>query len=271
MGQNTAYAENEVFKKNFAIADDYEATARTILSAQIEEFVLHMSKSGERLTPAEVSRVYNEFFGDRLISDVFFDICRRLYSISALKIMQTDGEISNSSVAFTDNIFSSAAVEKLCPNAVKEHFSDFRSACEAVFYEKCDCCILPVYGTDDGFFPTFFKLIKAYELKISRVCTVEKPSSDAEIRYALLTRSVNFDGAERMVVSFADKGERLAKLLAVLGGAGCTPAFIYSFPDVYNTDMTEYTVCLRLSDLEARCLAFFLDAALPAHTVVGAF
>ena len=174
-------------------------------------------------------------------------------------------------MAFTDNIFSSAAVEKLCPNAAKEHFSDFRSACEAVFYEKCDCCILPVYGTDDGFFPTFFKLIKAYELKISRVCTVEKPSSDAEIRYALLTRSVNFDGAERMVVSFADKGERLAKLLAVLGGAGCTPAFIYSFPDVYNTDMTEYTVCLRLSDLDARCLAFFLDAALPAHTVVGAF
>lgn len=271
MGHSTAHAENEVFRKNFAIADEHGATARAILSAQLEEFVLHLSKSGERLTVAEISEAYTDVFGTELISGEFLDICRRLYSTSALEIPQSGVEIARNSVAFTDNIFSSAAAEKLCPDAVKEHFSDFRSACEAVFYEKCDCCILPVYGTDDGFFPTFFKLIKAYELKICRVCTVEKPSSDAEIRYALLTRSVNFDGAERFVFSFADSGERLAGLLAVLGGAGCAPAFIYSFPDVYNTDMTEYTVCLRLSGLDARCLAFFLEAALPAHTVVGTY
>ncbi|MGM9634724.1 MAG: hypothetical protein ACI3YE_01075 [Candidatus Avispirillum sp.] len=271
MGPNTAHAENEVFKKNFAIADEYGATARAILSAQLEEFVLHLSKSGEMLTPAEVSEAYAKVFGTGLISNEFLDICRRLYSISALEIQRSGAGITDDSVAFTDNVFSSAAAEKLCPDAVKEHFSDFRSVCEAVFYEKCDCCILPVYGTDDGFFPTFFKLIKAYELKICRVCTVEKPSSDAEIRYALLTRSICFDNAEHFVFSFADTGERLAGLLAVLGGAGCTPAFIYSFPDVYNTDMTEYTVCLRLSGLDARCLTFFLEAALPAHTVVGIY
>ena len=266
-----ASAETDVIKQNTAIAEKAYADGDAIRSCQIAELELQLSKNGATLTATAVRDIFSDIFGSDIISADFLDFCKRLKSENVADAANFPVILSAGTTARTDNSLSKAAAEILCPDAHYELYSDLRSVCEAVFYEKADFCILPVCTAEDGYYPSFFRLVKAYDLKVCKCMPVSIAGRDGATYFALLSREIYLPHhPTSLLFSFTDNGTVLADLLKAFAGCGFTVPLIYSFPDRYSQDTTEFTVCVK-GDGDMSRIPFFLDAVLPSHTLMGLF
>lgn len=267
-----ASAETDVIKQNTAIAEKAYADGDAIRSCQLAELELQLSKNGATLTATAVRDIFSDIFGDDIISADFLNFCKRLKSENVADAANFPVILSAGTTARTDNSLSKAAAEILCPDARADLYSDLKSVCEAVFYEKADFCILPVCTAEDGYYPSFFRLVKAYDLKVCKCMPVSIAGRDGATYFALLSRDICLP--ERtfgsVLFSFNDNGTVLADLLKAFTDCGFAVPLIYSFPDRYSQDTTEFTVCVK-GDGDMSRIPFFLDAVLPSHTLMGIF
>lgn len=267
-----ASAETDVIKQNTAIAEKAYADGDAIRSCQLAELELQLSKNGATLTATAVRDIFSDIFGDDIISADFLNFCKRLKSENVADAANFPVILSAGTTARTDNSLSKAAAEILCPDARADLYSDLKSVCEAVFYEKADFCILPVCTAEDGYYPSFFRLVKAYDLKVCKCMPVSIAGRDGATYFALLSRDICLP--ERtfgsVLFSFNDNGTVLADLLKAFTDCGFAVPLIYSFPDRYSQDSTEFTVCVKGAG-DMSCVPFFLDAVLPSHTLMGIF
>lgn len=92
-------------------------------------------------------------------------------------------------IAFVRNRYNEQAFsvfEPLVIGARAEILSSFTDACEDVFDNRCEYCILPIENTGDGRLFGFYSMLDRYELKICASCTLEHESTPDTIRYALV-------------------------------------------------------------------------------------
>lgn len=266
-----ASAETDVIKQNTAIAEKARSDGDAIRLCQLAELELHLSKSGSVLTAAMTRDIFCDIFGNDIISADFLNFCKRLKSESVADAANFPVILSAGTTARTDNSLSKAAAEILCPGAHAELYSDLRSICEAVFYEKADHCILPVCTAEDGYYPSFFRLIKTFDLKVCKCMPVNIAGRESATFFALLSRDIYMPHSPKsLLFSFTDNGTVLADLLKAFTGCGFTVPLIYSFPDSYSQDSTEFTVCVKGSG-DISHIPFFLDSVLPSHTLIGIF
>ena len=266
-----ASAKTDAIKQNAAVAEKAFGDGNAIRACQLSELELHLSKNGAALTAATVRDIFSDIFGESIISADFLDFCKRISSENIADAANFPMPGSAGTAAHTDNSLSKAAAEILCPDAHCELYSDLRSVCEAVFYEKADFCILPVCTAEDGYYPSFFRLAKAYDLKVCKCMPVNIAGREGATYFALLSRDIYMPyHPKSLLFSFTDNGTVLADLLKAFAGCGFTVPLIYSFPDSYSPDSTEFTVCIK-GDGNMSHIPFFLDAVLPSHTLMGIF
>lgn len=151
--------------------------------------------------------------------------------------------------------------------------SDFRSACEEVSLGGADACVLPMCSSADGYYPTFSKLLKQYELKINETARVFKPDSDEELQFALLSRdALPAKNADKMMFSYTeDESTPLSDLLHALTFCGALPFSISSSPQPYSMDRFEHRIEMRTGALSPKAVIFFLESALAGHTLLGIY
>lgn len=266
-----ASAETDVIKQNTAIAKKIYGDGSAIRSCQLAELELQLSKNGKVLAAIEARDIFSDIFGNDIISADFLDFCKRINSENIADTANFPVFRSAGVAAYTDNSLSKAAAEILCPDTHYELYSDLRSICEAVFYEKVDYCILPVCTAEDGYYSSFFRLARAYDLKVCKCMPVNIAGRDAATYFALLSRDIYLpERTSGLLFSFTDNGTVLAALLKAFTGCGFTVPLIHSFPDRYSHGNTEFTVCVKGSD-DMHCIPFFLEAVLPSHALMGIF
>ncbi len=265
---------NDAIAKNAAFADEYKHLGNVILAAQLEECVRQLAKEHKTLTATETSAAFACNFGKDVISPLFLEFCKCIKQFGFLKPVYTALPSAVPTVSHMQNANSFSALSILCNStdvrSVTER--DFRSCCESVVRGTADYCVLPMSSTDDGVFPSFHKLLKAFDLKICRVCTVTCSDREAEMRFSLLGRRLEHTQTSRNIVfSFLPDEDQLSSLIAALHGAGCTIEEINSLPTEFSIDKIECTVWVRCNELDASVLLFFLEAALPGHTILGIY
>lgn len=262
-------------KSNLSIAEQLRQSARIIERSQIEEAVRQLHIKNAVLTPAEARETFAESFGKNIISNYFFDFCICLESCGNCKMPQPAPKHMPKSVSFIDNPNTRAALKSFgCEKGVSfSRCSDMRSCCEDAAALHENCCILPVSSTEDGIFPSFFKLVKDYELKIQSVRDIIMQDRECELRFALLSKNTVSDAkCSRTAFSFlpAERSD-LTGLMSVFGSRGIEVELIYCTPCEFSIDKTEYTVCINCCKTDPLFVKFFLDAALPGNTDLGIF
>ena len=64
------------------------------------------------------------------------------------------------------------------PNTVAVQSSSFQAACDAVYYGRCEACLLPVENSYDGWFMSFLRMVTEYELCAVLRCELYTPEKD---------------------------------------------------------------------------------------------
>lgn len=259
---------------NLSIADKIKRKSDAIVSAQIEECVRQLSHKGEPLTAAEAAAEFVSNFGNYLNTVLFYNFCTRVTKSGLAEVFSANRRIDDCTVACISNANTAAALQKLCKNVsfTEKALSDLRSCCEEVSSGHTDYCVLPIESTDDGIFTSFRKLVRAHELKICEECTVSCSDREAEMRFALLGRTIEKNtGAEYITFSFLPEGNEISEILYTLESVGCKITAVNTYPAEFSIDKCECTVSVNCKITGIEPVVYFLEGALPGHIILGVY
>ena len=113
---------------------------------------------------------------------------------------QTKGKIAYVRNKRSDDAFLSFATRKKGAKAV--YVGSFLEACEAVFDNSCEFCILPIENSKEGKLFSFYSMIDRYELKICSVTLCETDDGSDSITFALVSRTVEAGNESQAVKRF---------------------------------------------------------------------
>ncbi len=261
--------EKEIIRKNIEGSKKLKRALRVLTDSQLLE-------ASEILLGRPEEEV-REFFEDTFQCS---PICPEMLRLSVLLCKDKKDIIKKTperiTVSCSKNPLSLAASRMMCRDiktVIITEESDFKSVCEAVASKETDYCILPMCSSLDGYYPTFSKLLKSYDLKICKTCRLSKQDSDEELQFALLSRRLEIpESPSHIAFSFVcDEPNVLPGLIFAISAGGCIPQSIISSPLEYNMDIFEHRVEAHLGDVSPAALLFFLEAALPRHIVLGIY
>lgn len=269
-----------------------------ILSANLEEIknaadALHILTEGQiaelsSLCPAGSLPPDNcmEVFGEDVCSVDFARFCRRalrgMTDADTFTRLLTDltpvsGENTGTLTAYMRNLYSDRAFERFSGGVHRlsaRYFSSFSAACEEVYYDRCQYCILPLQTTDDGTLSSFYRMIGKYELKIRHICDIPTQDGEATVRYALLRRGIvpHCPKNGYFEASFILPEEvPLGRFLAACEATGARIDRIRSMPLSYADDIVSLCVTFRITPETAAPLLYFLRSVLHSYTPEGLY
>lgn len=148
------------------------------------------------------------------------------------------------------------------------------SVCEEVYYGRCTHCILPIYSSTDGIFPTIAKLMDKYDLIINAACDVVMPDGDSVMRFALLSHELSLPSSNTCYVQFnavLPQSISLATFLLSCETVGASVAEMITLPLAYTMDKVSYTIRLHISHKNLTALLMFLHSVLDNYSLEGIF
>lgn len=261
--------ETDIIKKNLSAGAKLERALSVLTDSQLYE----AAECLRTKSPGYVREFFEESFQKNALCPEMLKLSMLLSGDEKEKGAK---KIEKACVSCIKNPLSLAASRKLCSNTgtvVISEEADFRSVCESTASKESDYGILPMCSSVDGYYPTFSKLLKSYDLKICNTCRITKNESDEEIQFALLSRKVEIPERPRFIAfSFVcDEPFLLPSLVGALSAEGCIPKSIISSPLEYNMDIFEHRIEALLGDVSPTALLFFLETALPRHIVLGIY
>lgn len=106
---------------------------------------------------------------------------------------------------------------KLVKDAKAYYSPSFADACEAVFNNTCEFCILPIQNGKEGKLYSFYTMIDRHELKIAHTITEEEPDTQESVSFALAGRTISLqeNKHEQLRYEFSLIGENVGIVSSV--------------------------------------------------------
>ncbi|MBO5939152.1 MAG: hypothetical protein J6Q82_06605 [Clostridia bacterium] len=169
-----------------------------------------------------------------------------------------------------------AIFDPFVQGAKAEFLSSFSDACEEVFDNLCEFCILPIENTESGRLFGFYSMLDRYELKICATCTVEHDDSPDTVRYALVGKRLphripkNTEWNLEYCVS-AESAEFPYDIFRVAPIFEATPIKIDSLPILYDDGAHRIYFTFRLPRAMAYAFDLYLSSEHPRYTAIGLY
>lgn len=153
----------------------------------------------------------------------------------------------------------------------------FTEACEAVFDNACEFCILPISNNTDGRLYSFYSLIDRYELRICGAAVVGSSDDGMQkTEYALVGRTAGLPKNEKTLLCFEFSvtcdGEafpyEIINAVHMLGG---TVTAVGTQPLKYDDTGNKYYITVELASENALPTAFYLSMEYPRYTPLGLY
>jgi len=216
-------------------------------------------------------------------------LCARLASNPAVqKTLMLHSELhaeenaasgSHGRIALVRNRYNEEAFsifERSVQSAKTEFFSSFSDACEEVFDNLCEFCILPVENTGDGRLFGFYSMIDRYELKICAVCELESETAPETIRYALVGKHLPRRIPKNATWNFecyvsAEAEDFPYDIFRVAPIFEATPIKIDSLPILYDDRANRFYLTFQLPQHLAYAFDLYLSKEHPRYTAIGLY
>ena len=114
---------------------------------------------------------------------------KRVFGTGEPAMPGTHGKIAYVRNKRTDDAY--LAFSERIRGAKAYYAASFTDACESVFNNECEFCILPIENDRDGKLYSFYSMIDRYELRICGIVKREEDDDSETIVYALVGRSVD--------------------------------------------------------------------------------
>lgn len=160
----------------------------------------------------------------------------------------------------------------------KEVFSaSFAAACEDVYDNRSEFCILPIENSQSGRLFGFYSMLDRYELRICAVCEPEADdNAEGNAKYALVGRAIpdRVPKNSRWCFEFSvisDSGSALSDISGVAYIFGARLIKIDSLPVEYDSGLQKYYFTFSLPETNISAFDLFLTEEYARYTTVGLY
>ena len=153
----------------------------------------------------------------------------------------------------------------------------FDAACEEVYDNRSEFCILPIENAQSGRLFGFYSMLDRYELKICAVCEPDSDDNgDGGVKYALVGRSVpdRISKSARWSFEFSvisDSGSDFSDISRVSAVFGARLMKIDSLPVEYDGGLQKYYFTFGLPEASIPAFDLFLSEEYSRYTAVGMY
>lgn len=153
----------------------------------------------------------------------------------------------------------------------------FAAACEEVYDNRSEFCILPVENAQSGRLFGFYSMLDRYELRICAVCEPDsEDNGDGGVKYALVGRSVPDRISKNASWSFefsviSDSGRDFFEISRVSEIFGARLVKIDSLPVEYDGGLQKYYFTFGLPEASIPAFDLFLNEEYSRYTAVGMY
>ena len=198
---------------------------------------------------------------------------KRVFGVGEPAMPGTHGKIAYVRNKRTDDAY--LAFSERIRGAKAYYATSFTDACELVFDNECEFCILPIENDRDGKLYSFYSMIDRYEL---RICDVIKRSEDDDsesIIYALVGRSVDISfrkgGTQRFELSVSlDRAELLGNIVKAGEFLGGHIFYIGTQPVPYD-DRYRYFLAMDFAVGACAPMALYMTLEYPSYSPLGLY
>ena len=275
----SAVGRAEVFAENLRWIERDRAEHTSIVRGVLSELV---SKDMCGALPRDAARVFRDAVGEINTPErvrVFTELCAALHcgvssdvgASAKSKIDEllcpSDGEL----VVYVRSDTADAAFETFSDGREvrASYAASFREACESVYYERADYCILPLEDTSDGLLVPFRRMMMKYDLRLCGA-VLQRNGEDTASVLALVGGSAALSGDvyEYYVpsVSAAD----IVCISAMCEALGARLVRITSVMSEYGGEF-DHHVCIRVDRCDCGVLEYTVEALYPASQLLGRY
>ncbi len=235
------------------------------------QFASAINDASEDLLPSQVYDNWKAATGDLSLPFDFARVCRFL-DIPEGDDNSADKTSLSSAVYFRTPISDRAYMgfSSYFHELGASYQTDFKSACEDVYYDRADACILPLESSDDGLLMTFRHMLLKYELKIIAVVRISS-GDDSYQTMALLTNTImNTDGNICEFYLPSSNHDDIVCTCRSLEILGAKVRRITSVP-ARNSSSYDHHICMKADPHKVIRIKYFLDAMYPANILLGQY
>ena len=180
-------------------------------------------------------------------------------------------------ISLVRNRYNEEALERFSfavLGAKPSYCPSFSDACEEVYNNRSEFCILPMENTESGRLFGFYSMLDRYELRICGVCDLE--AEPGSIRYALigktlpkrLPKSVSWN----LECSIATEvGAFPTEALQTASVFGALPLKIDSLPVLYDDGLQRFYFTFSVSRGDALAFDLYLSMEHTRYTPIGLY
>lgn len=160
--------------------------------------------------------------------------------------------------------------------AKASYMPSFSDACEAVFDNRCEFCILPVENNTDGKLYSFYSMMDRYDLKICHKVEISSEDGSESIGFALVGRSVNksLRKGARMRFEFSvvrEGADFISEVLGVADALGGRISSIGTQPVLYDDKSCRCYFAIDFLGQSPVPMALYMNLEYPGYTPLGLY
>ncbi len=163
---------------------------------------------------------------------------------------------------------------KAVTNVKPSYPSSFADACEDVFDNRCEFCIIPVENSHDGMLSGFYSMLDRYELKICAACEIETDDPSEIIRYALVGKNLPSIFSKSSCWNFefsvaAETGQFPEDILHIASVFQAKLLKINSLPVLYDDGLHRFYFTFRIHENDVAAFDLYLQQEHTRYTGIG--
>ncbi len=156
------------------------------------------------------------------------------------------------------------------------YVGSFLEACEAVFDNVCEFCILPIENKREGKLYSFYSMIDRYELKICDVTLCETDDDSDGITFALVGRTVEAGNESQRIKRFEfslidENSELFGDILLASKELGGRVTSVGTQPVAYDELKRNYYFSIDFEGSGADALALYINEEYSKYTPLGLY
>ncbi|MBR6808465.1 MAG: hypothetical protein IKM46_08840 [Clostridia bacterium] len=265
-------SKEHVIRDNFGWLRESVNDHRQIEGAVINKAVKLVLCDKPSLTPMESHEIFKSLSGEFYSLPLFARFCAEL--TRSLKIIDENAQnLSPRLTVYIRNQLADKAFDVFSRQfhglrAIYSH--DFKSACEDVYYDRADSCILPLESSADGLLMPFRSMLMKYELKIAAVTKVSTGEGSVQ-SIALVTGGTvdSFGNVLEAYLPSVTQNDLLSLCIAV-SEIGCNIVRITSVKSPMK-DLYDHHISFTSDSNSLSVLKYFLNGKYPAHVILGQY
>ena len=280
-----AICENiSVFDKRRSISDEERKLSLSMLTSEL------LKLKAEENDPRSIYESFASIVSDLRGEEKLY-FCKEILSHSSyfneherdelLSVEETTAG-SHGKVAYVRNNYNDMAFERFSqriPNAKAVVTSSFTDACEEVFDNRCEFCILPLENTGDGRLFGFYSMLDRYDLKILSALNIDTDDRQRSIRFGLVGKGVAKSALTTLlkkhstcILEFSVAAEDASLTEGILSAANAASALLWqvdSLPVVYDDRMRRFFFNMRISADELQAFCLYLSMEFSSYSLIG--